>query len=375
MTKLFILDRSAVSSRVLYFGVHQLDYPRNRRLRSYLEYSCHFEVDVAEIEPARGYARSFARLARVALDRSRPADVVFLAEFSLQFAVLGWVAAKIRGAQFVVDWYVGLYETRIEDHASIGSTALRRRIYRLIDWTAAKFADVVITDTDVRAQMLTTRYELKSRALGVPVGAPSWARPPFQTWLSPSEPAEVKSLLKVLYYGNFLPLHGLPLVITALAEAAKVREITITFVGDGVEKPKVLDLVSILDIGGNVRFLAPVPEADLPAIIRQHDVILGVFGSSPKAQSVIANKVWQGLACGKVVVTRASPALDEIAPIVGIRLIQVDASSPDQLSEWFKTASNAPLSNVSSCGVDIQLENYIDHKFEVLKSTILSSTR
>ncbi|MCB1946425.1 MAG: glycosyltransferase, partial [Thauera sp.] len=50
----------------------------------------------------------------------------------------------------------------------------------------------------------------------------------------------------------------------------------------------------------------PLPE--LPGRLASADAILGIFGTSDKALRVIPNKVYQGLAIGRAVVTAATPA-------------------------------------------------------------------
>ncbi|MET8272471.1 hypothetical protein [Streptomyces sp. NPDC005096] len=89
--------------------------------------------------------------------------------------------------------------------------------------------------------------------------------------------------------------------------------------------------------------------------IHASDVVLGVTGPSLKAASVIANKVWQGLAFGRVVITSEDlPALAEIEQIVGQALVQVPLQpSPEENLEqaiWrlpaYSVGSGVPASHL-----------------------------
>ena len=54
-----------------------------------------------------------------------------------------------------------------------------------------------------------------------------------------------------------------------------------------------------------------INENQLSDMIREHDIILGIFGESEKAKSVIPNKVYQSTACKKCTVTMKSDVLKE----------------------------------------------------------------
>ncbi|MBC7517335.1 MAG: glycosyltransferase [Microbacteriaceae bacterium] len=358
---------------ILYFGVHDLAYPRNRRLRTFFIATHGDRVDVLPIEPTRGYLRNFVRLLNFTVRQRTKTDVVILSEFSLQFAILGWLAARLRGAIFAVDWFVGLHETRIEDNSFSKPSFVRRIGYQVADWVAVTLADEVFSDTDLRANNLTKKFLLKSPALSVPVGAPPWATPSLGVppLRAVGDQGAGKPPLRLLYYGNFLPLHGVPLILEAVSLAARRREIALTLIGDGRQKRRALELVSSLGISSRCKFVEPVREVDLLAHIHQYDVILGIFGPSPKARSVIANKVWQGLACGMQVVTQKSQALDEISEFAGNQLVQVDASSSKELSEWFVQSQPFTVNDSSADAINLRLEEYVESKCTELRDRLI----
>jgi glycosyltransferase involved in cell wall biosynthesis len=60
-----------------------------------------------------------------------------------------------------------------------------------------------------------------------------------------------------------------------------------------------------------VRWLPPVPYARLPDYVEAADMVLGVFGTTLKAASVIPNKVYQAVAAGRPLITRDGPGVRE----------------------------------------------------------------
>ena len=117
---------------------------------------------------------------------------------------------------------------------------------------------------------------------------------------------------RVFVYASFIPLHGLEHVVraAALLEARGV-EVTIDIVGDGDTATSVHRLAAELGVH-SVRFLGRRPYAELPDLMAQADVCLGIFGTSAKAQRVIPNKVYDALACARPVITADTPAIREL---------------------------------------------------------------
>ena len=107
-----------------------------------------------------------------------------------------------------------------------------------------------------------------------------------------------------MYYGNYLELHGIDTVAECVVSTFGTQ-IDWTFVGDGPMRSAVEQQCAGLQ---NVRFIDWIEYDDLPLEIHEADLVLGVFGTTQKANRVIPNKVYQALACGRPVATMRSNA-------------------------------------------------------------------
>jgi glycosyltransferase involved in cell wall biosynthesis len=134
-------------------------------------------------------------------------------------------------------------------------------------------------------------------AVVVPVGAPqSW----FETAVVPHE-----GPLRLIFYGLHTPLQGTPVMGRAIRLALEAgAEVQVTIIGEGQE---LAECKAELGDRREVTWLPWVAADDLPHLVSEHDVCLGIFGTTPKARRVVPNKVFQGAAAGCVLVTSDTP--------------------------------------------------------------------
>lgn len=189
----------------------------------------------------------------------------------------------------------------LDQLAFAGDTARDRRVgsrwmVRLldgIDRRAAATADVVMVDTVENLGLIPG--DLRHRGMVVPVGAPdAWFRSPQR------HPEET---LRVIFYGLYTPLQGAPVIAEAMARLGSA-DIEWTMVGTGQELDTARRIAAAVP---RARWLDWVDAAELPTLVADHDVCLGIFGTGDKAQRVVPNKVYQGAAAGCAVVTSDTP--------------------------------------------------------------------
>jgi glycosyltransferase involved in cell wall biosynthesis len=115
----------------------------------------------------------------------------------------------------------------------------------------------------------------------------------------------------VLYFGTYLPLHGVDTIIRA-AKLLRDENVVFELIGDGPEYQKTRRLVDELGLS-NVRF--ETSWRDIHSIadrIAVSSICLGVFGAGEKARRVIPSKVFPALAMAKPLITGETPAVTEV---------------------------------------------------------------
>jgi glycosyltransferase involved in cell wall biosynthesis len=241
--------------------------------------------------------RRWWTLARAARRLPTP-DVVlvgYLGHFDVHLARL-----LFRRTPIVLDHLVGASDTARDRRLNGGP---RQALLAMIDRAALRAADIVVVDTDEHLATLPD----PAKAVVVPVGAPSaWFHTP-DTGTGP---------LRVVFYGLYTPLQGTPVIGAALAELAD-DPIEITMIGTGQDEAATR---AAARPNTRARWLDWVAAEELPAVVAEHDVCLGIFGTGAKALRVVPNKVYQGAAAGCAVVTSDTApqrrALGEAAVLV-----------------------------------------------------------
>jgi glycosyltransferase involved in cell wall biosynthesis len=245
---------------------------------------------------AAGVAAAHARL--VAQHRGRldleAVIVGYPGHFLVPFARL---LATIRGTRLVFDPLVSLWDTFAGDRGLVRSGGARAAAVRAVDQVAFRLPDLVLADTWAHAAYYQEEFGLTRRRLAVaPVGAlPVAGADGASRRLGVGEP------LTVLQYGKWSPLHGADVVLAA-AELLYAEPIRFVLAGEGQLSAELRGAIAERHLT-NVEWLGSLPAGALRARTLAADVCLGIFGGSEKAGRVVPNKVFDGLACGRPVVT------------------------------------------------------------------------
>jgi glycosyltransferase involved in cell wall biosynthesis len=302
--------------QVLWWGRFDPDYSRNRILRQ--AYGA-LGWEVVDFHPLLSRTADIeARIRRL----STP-DLVHVPCFRQRDIAAARRYAHRHVLTLLIDPLISAYDKQVferekyPEHSSQADRLLgdERKLFQS--------ADIVLADTSEHARFFVETLGVAPENVHIVyVGGEDALFTPAPRPHPPNNP------LEVLFYGSFIPLQG-PQVIIEAAHHYQGPPVSWVLLGNG---PLLADCKRQAAGLPNVAFENWLPYADLPDRIRRADILLGVFGSTPKAQRVIPNKVFQALACGKPVVTCSAPAYP--APIskseAGITF--VEAGRPDELA-------------------------------------------
>lgn len=337
-------NRSRVSTRVCYAGTFERNYPRNLLvIQALRDAGARVEVSHVPIfERQRDKSRMRIRAAiglgvrllvaylylvpDVALRLLRCRIIVFGYIGQIDVLVLGPVA-RLMGRTIVFNPLVTLTDTIVEDRAVVKAGSIAARLIGLIDRLALRLADIIVVDTEQNGRYLQQTFGVPEwKLIVMPVGADEAVFHP-----KPSENTNHSSGLRVIFYGKFIPLHGIGTVIRA-AHAVQQSDDGIQFeiIGRGQDYAVARHLASRLGVT-NIEWVDWVSFDELGDRLRRSDIALGIFGTGGKAGRVVPNKVHQSLAAGVATITRDSEAVRDLLDVPEHSLL-VPAGDADALA-------------------------------------------
>lgn len=308
---------------VCYFGTYDADYVRNRvligglRAQGVCVVECHRAVWANTEQKMRAaqqgilnprlwlaYVRAYVGLLWQYLWVGRYDVMVvgYVGHLDVLLArVLTWLARK----PLVFDAFLSLHETVVVDRGLTSDKSLLARLLYGIEKVGCALADRVLLDTAAHARYFADKYALpmdKFRRLWV--GAED-------AIYYPGEKERIDEPFVVIYFGKFIPLHGVEHILEAARELREHTDIRFEFVGGGqtyAAMRRRAEEWRLANIGWGPEWLAPPLLAER---IRHADVCLGIFGTSEKAARVIPTKAYVALAMRKALITEDSPAARE----------------------------------------------------------------
>jgi glycosyltransferase involved in cell wall biosynthesis len=286
--------------RVCYFGHYAPEWHRNRVLAKALRRA---GAEVIQASDSRRYLQRSTRLLRGAFRTNF--DVLLVGFPGHSDMPLARLIASVKRVPLLFDAHVSFYDSSVFTRRTVRPGSLGAWRYYGMDRLSCALADRVILDAEAHIDYFVRTFGVdRSKCRRIWVGADDEIVHPLVGQPQASE-------FSVFWYGSFFALHGIEHILEAarlLRLQGEAARFELAGAGPQLEEMRASAARMSLD---NVTFLGHVPYADLPAHAWKSHISLGVFGDTPQTFRVIPNKVYDGLAMNRAVITADTPAIRE----------------------------------------------------------------
>jgi glycosyltransferase involved in cell wall biosynthesis len=286
---------------IAFLSGRELDYPRNTDVLNALRRT----ATVARVAAGqRRLSLSLTELsARIMSANTTGWDVVYAGFYGQPLAL----AARLRWrGPLVLDAFISTWDTYCFDRKIFKPDSLAGRMAFQLDQRACQAADIVVLDTHAHICYFNRTFDTPLEKMRVLyAGCDDALFKPLNEQAPEAQPPAV------LFYGSFLPLHGVDVIVRA-ARALCDESVRFKIIGRGQNYAGIRALASELG-ANNIEFVDHVAFEQLPQTIAQATICLGGhFGASDKAGRVIGAKTFQCMAMGKATIVGDNEANREL---------------------------------------------------------------
>jgi len=285
-----------VPIKVLYIGNFNINtYPRGRVIYKGLLKN-NVSVDLILTNNVFGYLNIFKKLIEknydIVLCTGKP---VFLLSCILKV----WHRKKI-----IFDVFISDYENLVLNRKTVKKNSVFAKILFFLDKHCCEWADKNILDTDKHINYFSETFGLNKNKFSIIfVGAD-------EEIFFPCKIKQKNDKFKVVFYGSFIPGHGIDVILRAAKILEKHPKIQFDLIGFGPLYEEMVNLSRKLQ-NKNVSFLGWLDQKKLPEVISNYDVCLGLFDKDiAKVQRVIPTKVFEITALKKPLITGRNISID-----------------------------------------------------------------
>ncbi|MBI2053861.1 MAG: glycosyltransferase family 4 protein [Candidatus Staskawiczbacteria bacterium] len=285
--------------RILYFGVYEPSYARNWVLINGLRKN---GVDVLELRQRPGrFALLKLFFGYLKFKKDYDAMIVGFPGQEVMF-----LARFLTRKPIIFDAFTSHYGGYILDRKKWAKNSLRAKYFKFLDKWSCKLADVVLLDTSAHIDFFVGEFSLtREKFRRIWIGA-------NDENFKPAEDARsFDGKFRVIFFGTYVPLQGAEYIVRAAKILENEEDTIFQFIGKGQDKPKSIELAKELGLK-NIEFTDMMKPENLKIEIARSDVVLGLFGDTPKTPLVIPNKVYEALAMKKPVITADTKAIREL---------------------------------------------------------------
>lgn len=238
------------------------------------------------------------------LSTIRSCDVIYVGYPGHFDVIPAFIVAKLLRKKLIFNPLIIFYTGFVEEQGILDPNSILAKIILRCEGMMYKMCDLVLADTPRRKSQLIDLFGLDRDKISIlPIGADD------KIYVSKAKKKD--GYFNAVYYGLFSPVHGVEYIIEAAQKLNKYPKIRFQLIGKGNKYDEIVSLAKKNKLK-NVIFYPDLTEKNSLSYLQQADVFFGFLSDHPVVSQAIPNKVYQGLALGKTVVTAGSPVMRDV---------------------------------------------------------------
>ncbi len=228
-------------------------------------------------------------------------DVIYVGYPGHVDVFFAYPIAKIFRKKLVFNPLLIIYNGFADEQGILKRKSRLGTTIKFVESLCYKLCDLVFADTPFQYEHLKKGFNIPDKKLRVlPIGADDTGYK-YTPYTNTKE-----KKVHVVYYGLYSPVHGVEHIVEAANILRNDKNVTFSFVGQGNTFDENFKRVKALKLT-NIKFYHDVPQSEHLPVMQSSDIFLGFLQKHPSVDRIIPNKVYQGLALGRVVLTADAP--------------------------------------------------------------------
>lgn len=239
------------------------------------------------------------------LKKIKECDAIYIGYPGHIDILFAYPLAKILGKKLIFYPLIILWITFTEDINLFTKNSIYAKVLKVYEKFIYKLPDIIYADIPLQKKIFVEELGVKSEKIEeIPIGADDLI------YKYSGIEKNIKDL-KVVYYGLYSPLHGVEYILKAAKILKKYKDIKFLMVGNGQTFEKNYKFAKKENLK-NVIFYTEATEENASLLLNSGHLFFGHASKSPTVYRTLPNKVYQGLALGKVVITVKTPATEGV---------------------------------------------------------------
>jgi glycosyltransferase involved in cell wall biosynthesis len=354
--------------KILYFGAYDKNYSRNKINIEGLRQN---DVEIIECIVSKNKFKSESKFSIILyililplsllvrnisllykgynLSKQNKPDMIIVGYPGHLDLVSAYVLKKIIKKPIVFDSLISIFDTFVSDRKLINNIYLSRLIL-IFEKNIYKLVDIILCDTSENKKYFDKTFGVGNKTKVLYIGA--------EDSIYKIDQINSAENFNVVFYGYASPLHGIEYIISAAKILENYTDIKFTIIGDGQTRKENIKQAKSLNLQ-NITFLPSQNEKEVVPHLQKANIFLGVFKNSDKAKRVIPNKVFQGLAMKKAVITSFTPAISEVF-VNGVNILLCEGANAQDLANkiQFLYNNNNKIEEISNNAYKLFCERF-----------------